>query len=159
MENLHRYYLSLGSNIEPEKHLREAIVLLGQYGTVTDLSSVWESHPLGGIGPNYLNVCAALEVAVSEPVLKTEIIASIEAVLGRTRTNDRNAPRTIDIDILMEDDRPLHHERWEHPFVVVPLAELVPARIHPTTGRRLEDEAEMQRVSTWIRRHPLLLRE
>ena len=69
-------------------------------------------------------------------------IRPIEARLGRIRSADKNAPRTIDPDIVRFDEQLLNIEFWAYAFVVVPLAELMPDFIHPVRGERLSKVVE-----------------
>jgi 2-amino-4-hydroxy-6-hydroxymethyldihydropteridine diphosphokinase len=149
-ERIHRAYLSLGSNIDPEKNLPAAVRGLGRYGRVRRVSAVWQSPPLGGFAqPDYLNAALLLETDLSAEDLKNKAIGSVEALLGRVRSGDRNAPRTIDIDIILFDRNQLlvggrtipDPELLERPFVAIPLAEISPGYIHPVTGSSLEEIA------------------
>lgn len=159
MGNLRSYYLSLGSNISPERHLVEAIRRLREYGEVSDISSAWESHAVGSDGPDFLNVCVGFAVHLTEADVKRSVVDVIETELGRTRTGDKYAPRTIDIDIVMDTGRALNLELWSHAFVVLPMSELLPDASHPLTGRRLADEAARAQASTWIRRRPNAMKD
>ncbi len=143
-------YLSLGSNIEPERHLPEAVAHLAQYGYVRAVSAVWETRPVGfSDQPNFLNAALLLETDLSAQALREEAIASIEAALGRVRAKNKNAPRTIDIDIMLFNHDTLQVGRrripdpevLERPFVAIPLAEIAPDYIHPQTGQTLRDIA------------------
>jgi 2-amino-4-hydroxy-6-hydroxymethyldihydropteridine diphosphokinase len=139
-------YLSLGSNIDPELNLPAAVRELARFGRVVAVSSVWESPPEGfAEQPYFLNAALLLETPLSAAELKERAIAGIEAQLGRTRSANRNAPRTIDIDIML-----FNHDRLtlgrrtipdaevlERPFVAIPLAEIAPAYRHPVTGETL----------------------
>jgi 2-amino-4-hydroxy-6-hydroxymethyldihydropteridine diphosphokinase len=149
-DDLHRAYLSLGSNIEPEKYLPKAIQSLGQHGQVIEVSSAWETRAVGSDGPNFLNACALFLTSMGAYDLKEQTIRQIEAELGRVRTADKNSPRTIDIDIVLVDDKPLNVEFWDYAFVVVPLAELLPDFIHPTKREKLSQVAGQVREQTWI---------
>jgi 2-amino-4-hydroxy-6-hydroxymethyldihydropteridine diphosphokinase len=154
MGNLRSYYLSLGSNISPERHLVEAIRRLREYGEVRDVSSAWQSHAVGSDGPDFLNVCVGFAADLAAADVKRNVVDAIESELGRTRTGDKYAPRTIDIDIVMDAGEALNLELWNHAFVVLPMSELLPDASHPLTGRRLADEAANAQASTWIRRRP-----
>ena len=140
MSLVRKFYLNLGSNIRPERHLAEAVRLLRAHGDISEISSVWESQAVGSAGPNFLNLSVGFRAGMSASELKRRVVQQIETALGRRRTNDRNAPRTIDIDIVLVDDRALNIERWAHPFVILPMAELLPEFVHPVTapapGRR-----------------------
>jgi 2-amino-4-hydroxy-6-hydroxymethyldihydropteridine diphosphokinase len=150
MNDLHRVHLSLGSNIEPEVNLPQAIRLLREFGRVEAVSSAWESRALGSEGPNFLNLCARFLCSLGPADLKETIIRPIEARLGRVRDADRNAPRTIDIDIVLFDERPLNTDFWEYAFVTVPLAELIPEFPHPNRGVRTARVAGQLQRQTWI---------
>jgi len=79
--------------------------------------------------------------------------------MGRVRTADPNAPRPIDIDIMMFDDRPLLVDRWQFAFFLVPLAELAPDLAFPATGERVDRAAERARQWTWIVPRPDVMLE
>ena len=139
-------YLSLGSNIEPEHNLPLAVALLGRYGRVVAASSAWETRPEGFIEqPNFLNAAVLLETGLSPWVLRGQAIATIETTLGRVRTENKNAPRTIDIDIVLFNHDILQlggrripdPEVLERSFVAIPLAEIAPDYVHPLTGQTL----------------------
>ena len=150
MNNLHHAYLSIGSNIEPEVHLPKAIQLLKDYGQVKALSGVWQSHAVGSDGPDFLNACVLFSSNLQPYDLKEQIIRPIEASLGRVRYADKNAPRTIDLDIVLFDEQPLNIEFWAYAFVVVPLAELIPDFIHPVSGEKISRVAEQLQSHIWI---------
>lgn len=154
----HRAYLNLGSNIEPEVNLPGALPLLGESGTVRAISQAWESRAVGSSGPNFLNACAFLETPQSLDELRGTA-RSIESRMGRVRTADPNAPRPIDIDIMMFDDRPLLVDRWQFAFFLVPLAELAPDLAFPATGERVDTAAERARHDTWIVPRPDVMLE
>jgi 2-amino-4-hydroxy-6-hydroxymethyldihydropteridine diphosphokinase len=150
MSDLHQVYLSLGSNIRPEDCLPRAVWMLKEYGEVKALSGVWESRAVGSDGPNFLNLCVLFLSGLQPYGLKEQIIRPIEARLGRIRLVDKNAPRTIDLDIVLFDQQPLNIEVWAYAFVVVPLAELIPDFVHPLRGERLAKVAEQLQRQGWI---------
>lgn len=131
-------FLSLGSNIEREKHIRAGIAALrGHYGELR-LSSVYESAAVGFDGDNFYNLVAVLET--DEPVQSVAAtLRSIEEKHGRTREGPRFSSRTLDIDILLYDDLILNEgklilprdEITRNAFVLWPLAEIAPTRQHP----------------------------
>jgi len=157
MEDLHEAYLNIGSNIEPEKHLRESIRLLRDYGEVKSVSSAWQSHAFGSDGPDFLNACLQFMTPLDDHDLKEQVIRPIEAELGRVRGPDKYAPRTIDIDIILFDDEPFSGEFWSNAFVVVPLADLLPDFHHPFNYERLSRVAAHMRRQTWIEKRPDVL--
>jgi 2-amino-4-hydroxy-6-hydroxymethyldihydropteridine diphosphokinase len=150
MDELHEVYLNIGSNIKPEYYLREAIRLLGEYGQVKAVSSAWQSHAFGSDGPDFLNACIQFLTPMAPRELKEQVIRPIEAKLGRVRSADKFAPRTIDIDIILFDDEPFGWEFWSNAFVVVPLADLLPDFHHPLNYEKLALVAAHMRRQTWI---------
>jgi len=142
MTKLHQAYLSLGSNIDAEIYFPKAMRLLREEGEVMAVSSVWESQSVGFDGPNFLNACVLFLTHLQPYELKEQIIRPIEAQLGRIRYADKNAPRTIDIDIVLFDGTPLNIEFWSYAFVVVPLAELIPDFEHPVRHEKISRTAE-----------------
>jgi 2-amino-4-hydroxy-6-hydroxymethyldihydropteridine diphosphokinase len=139
-------YLSLGSNIEPEHNLRAALNLLAGHTKLRTVSSVWETKPVGTVNqPNYLNAAAIVETSLTAEQLKRTVIDQIERGLSRVRQVDKNAPRTIDIDIVLFNHQifELGHrhipdpELLERPFLAVPMAEIAPNYQHPETGQSL----------------------
>jgi 2-amino-4-hydroxy-6-hydroxymethyldihydropteridine diphosphokinase len=154
----HRVYLSLGSNIEPEANLSMAIELLAEYGEVRAVSGMWESRAVGGSGPNFLNASVLLLTEIAPSELKDRLVRPIESSLGRVRTEDKNAPRTIDIDVMLVDDQPFNLDLWDDAFVLMPIAELLPETAHPNTRVTLREAANRAQQHTWIVRRPGLLK-
>lgn len=147
----HQVYVSLGSNIEAEQNLAAAVKLLAATGGLRALSPVYETVPVGlRDQPNFLNAAALVETQLGAERFKVEILAGIERALGRVRTADKNAPRTIDADIALFDLDifELGHRHipdpdlLKFPHVAVPLADLAPDLIHPETGETLAQIAE-----------------
>jgi 2-amino-4-hydroxy-6-hydroxymethyldihydropteridine diphosphokinase len=157
MNESHLAYLSLGSNILPETYLVSAIELLQKYGRVEKLSSAWESESVGAPGPNFLNACLLLATPLSRPELKQQALLPVERSLGRQRTADKFAPRTIDIDIVIFDGKPSDNRYWEQAFVVVPLAEIHPNYRNPLTEESLIKTATHLRRRVWMERRPEVL--
>ncbi len=154
---MHQVYLSLGSNIEPEINLPRAIELLAKHGEVLKLSSAWEFAAVGSDGPNYLNACALFLTPLSIVELKAQVIHPIEAKLGRKRTADKYAPRTIDIDAVLFDDQSCHDKFWKLAFVVIPLAEINAQLQNPVTRESIVETATRLRQNAWMEVRPKVL--
>ena len=146
-----RAFLSLGSNINPETNLPDVVHRLSRYGRISAVSSVWESAPVGFADqPNFLNAAVLLETEHSADELCRRIIPTVEQSLGRTRDpNNKNAPRTIDIDLSLFNRmtgeigyrRVPDPEILQRPFVAIPLAELDADYVHPLRGTTLAEIA------------------
>lgn len=148
---MNRVVLGLGSNIDKERHLPEAVRWLRQMCQVTAVASVYESVPVGLVTqPHFWNTAVCLLSPHSPTTIKQTLIAELETVLGRVRQADVNAPRTIDADIVLFNQFVGQYDggdgRWrrlpdpdllEFPHVAVPVAELLPDELHPETGERL----------------------
>jgi 2-amino-4-hydroxy-6-hydroxymethyldihydropteridine diphosphokinase len=157
MPESHRAYLSLGSNIQPAYHLVRAIELLQNYGKIEKISGAWESESVGAPGPNYLNACVLLTTPLPEAELKERVLLPIEAELGRKRSVNRFAPRTIDIDTVVFDDQSCNLKYWDQAFVVVPLAEIFPEFHHPLTQENIVKIATRLRQNVWMEARPHVL--
>jgi 2-amino-4-hydroxy-6-hydroxymethyldihydropteridine diphosphokinase len=144
-------YLALGSNLEPERHLPEAVRRLAQVGQVRAASAVWETAPVGFADqPNFLNAALLLATPLGAQDLCTRIIPALEAALGRVRTQNKNGPRTIDVDLVLfnQEVLDLGHRHIPdpdiatRPFLAIPLAEIAPDYVHPETGETLRVMAD-----------------
>ena len=142
--------ISVGSNIEKERHLPEAIRLLRRHRNieVRDVSRFYESEAVGGAmnAPSFLNAAVVVRTDLGPEELRAELRA-IEQVLGRVRTGDKNAPRTIDLDVVYYADLVKDFGEWEVPdpqatsaaHIAVPLAEVAPEWVDPRTGQTALD--------------------
>ena len=157
MSDLHQAYLSLGSNIEPEANVVQAIELLQHHGRLKKISSAWESQSVGAEGPNYLNACVLLVTHLPRIELKENVLLPIETKLGRQRSADKFEPRTIDIDIVLFDNITCDNKYWEQAFVVVPLAEIYPEYQNPLQPESIIQTATRLRQQVWMETRPDVL--
>jgi 2-amino-4-hydroxy-6-hydroxymethyldihydropteridine diphosphokinase len=158
MSESHLAFLSLGSNIQPETNLVKAMELLQNYGRLEKISNAWESESVGAEGPNYLNACVLLITQLEQTELKERALLPIETSLGRRRSGDNFAPRTIDIDIVVFDGKSCDDKYWEQAFVVVPLAEIHPQFQNPLTREAITKTATHLRQKVWLETRPEVLR-
>ncbi|GAB3099918.1 2-amino-4-hydroxy-6-hydroxymethyldihydropteridine diphosphokinase [Lysobacter terrae] len=139
-------YLSLGSNREPERHLREAIAALRKHFGEIVLSKVYRTRAVGFDGGDFLNAAAIVETSL-DPFALNAWLHALEDAHGRDRSGPRFGDRTLDIDIVLFDDLMLQgdghlqiprHE-LKHAFVLRPLAEIAPDVVVPGTTYTLAE--------------------
>jgi 2-amino-4-hydroxy-6-hydroxymethyldihydropteridine diphosphokinase len=139
-------YLSLGSNLEPETHLRRVIgELRARFGQVI-VSPVYRTSAIGFDGPDFLNAAAVVESDLDVFALDVWLHA-LEDAHGRRRDVPRFSSRPLDIDIVFFDDLvlkgPGHLEvprpELRHAFVLKPLADIAPDFRDPLSGRTLAE--------------------
>jgi 2-amino-4-hydroxy-6-hydroxymethyldihydropteridine diphosphokinase len=156
-----RVFIALGSNINPEYNMLEAVWRLASRCRLLAVSPVYETAPVGKTDqPNFLNAAALIETDLTAAELKAQVLQVIEQELGRERTEDRNAPRTIDLDIALFGNQVLDvgwrripdPEIAKYPHVAVPLADLAPQQRHPETGQTLQEIAQGLPASGLARR-------
>lgn len=145
-----RVYISIGSNIEPARHVRLAVTALREYYGELTLSSVYESEAVGFEGENFYNLVAGFDTE-QDVTTVNRILHEIEDRYGRERSGPRFSARSIDLDLLLYDDLILQQDKLVLPreeilqnaFVLWPLAEIAPDVVHPlqqTTIAALWDE-------------------
>jgi 2-amino-4-hydroxy-6-hydroxymethyldihydropteridine diphosphokinase len=150
-------YLGLGTNVgERRANLRGALDHLNQLVTITKVSSIYETDPVGYVDqPRFWNIVVQAASSLT-PLALLEHLIAIEKQMGRERTF-RNAPRIIDIDILLYGDVVLnepglelpHPRMTERAFVLAPLVEIAPHLADPLTGKLYRDmlrEGEFEKV-------------
>ncbi|MCP4204738.1 MAG: 2-amino-4-hydroxy-6-hydroxymethyldihydropteridine diphosphokinase [bacterium] len=145
--------VSCGSNIEPQKNLRAALERLATLFELRAISRVFTTRAVGAVAvPDFCN--AAVEILTDQTAaeLKFGTIREIEWQLGRRRSDDRNAPRSIDLDLSLFGDEVIQSEPLgltvpdpeilTRAHVALPLADVAPDRCHPVSGEALSAIAE-----------------
>ncbi len=96
-----RAIIALGSNLGDRlAHLDAGLAAMGAIGKVTPSPLVMETPDESGLGPAYLNTAALLDFEGTDPQRLLEALFRIELAQGRDRSAGRNAPRTLDLDII-----------------------------------------------------------
>lgn len=172
-------FILLGSNIEPELNLREAVRLLGEKLPIKRVSHVYQTAPIDVEGkvnpeqPNFLNAAVLVESNLTVLELKQSILLKIEQRLGRKRTADKFAPRPIDLDIVLYGNHVLGlviehtdgqtemvipaRDTLTYAYIALPLADLAPDFVHPLTGETLGQIAARFDGAPGITVYPLTL--
>lgn len=159
-------YLTVGSNIDPTYHLKQAFILLKAVCSVIEASPVYETAPVGYVEQDhFLNAAFHIQTEDDPETLKNRLLA-IEAQLGRVRDpNNKNAPRTIDLDIALwnQDIFEYGEKPWIVPdfdivrfiHVARPLADLAPNYVHPEINELLSAIADKLPSEGLMRRNDL----
>ncbi|MEA3166289.1 MAG: 2-amino-4-hydroxy-6-hydroxymethyldihydropteridine diphosphokinase [Thermoplasmata archaeon] len=139
-----RALVGIGSNVEPKRNLDSACQRLARDAQILDLSRPWWTPAVGGPpgSPQFLNCVAVVETPLA-PVAMRRWLRAVEHDHGRTRGDDRNAPRTLDLDVLAEDAGrghgwSLRADLREEPYNLLPLADVMPDLRLPD-GRTVRD--------------------
>ena len=127
--------IGLGSNIQPEKNILTAIKLLEELTDVKKISSLWLTPAVGSDGPDFINSAVLIQTNLERKELKAKILNKIEKILGRVRTLDKFADRTIDLDILIFNDEVFDPEIWTQVHITVPVAEISPDLLLPSSNK------------------------
>jgi 2-amino-4-hydroxy-6-hydroxymethyldihydropteridine diphosphokinase len=142
--------VAFGSNIDAARNLPRAAARLAERVEIRAVSTIYESSPVGAPGtPAFLNAVARIVPRCGPRTLKFGVLRSIELALGRRRSPDRNAPRTIDLDLVL-------YGAWRESeldltlpdpdllcaaHMARPAAEVAPDAVHPADGRTLREIA------------------
>jgi len=152
-------YVSIGSNIEQQRHISACLDALKEHFGELALSPVYESEAVGFEGENFYNLVAGFSTGLGVAEL-ARLLRLIEAENGRKRNGPKFSARTLDIDILTYDnltgtvegvllprDEILHNA-----FVLLPLAELAPEDRHPSlkvTYQALWEDYDKKSQKLW----------
>lgn len=149
-------YIGIGANLgDAQQAVRQAIEDLTRVPGVQLLtaSSLYRTAPIDSSGPDYINAVAALQTALSAPDLLL-LLQGLENGAGRERPY-RNAPRTLDLDLLLYGDARIasdhlsvpHPRMWGRAFVLLPLWEIAPGLV-PQQALTLIGSQKIQKLDS-----------
>lgn len=159
-----RVYLSLGSNVEPQRHLTAALdELRARFGALA-VSPAYRTKSVGFDGADFVNLAIGLDTDLSPQELN-DWLHALEDRQGRRRDVPRFSDRTLDLDIVFYDrlvtEGPGHlqipRDELRHAFVLRPIADIAPQFVHPVTGRTMAElwaafpaETALMTVESWL---------
>jgi 2-amino-4-hydroxy-6-hydroxymethyldihydropteridine diphosphokinase len=133
-------FISIGSNINKDKHIPVSLRELERHFGKLAISSIYESEPVGFTGDTFYNLVVSFnsELGVKEVAKQ---LRQIELDNGRTRDSQKFSARTLDLDLILYDDLIINDGRLQIPrdeieryaFVLEPLAEIAPYLKHPVS--------------------------
>jgi 2-amino-4-hydroxy-6-hydroxymethyldihydropteridine diphosphokinase len=147
--------VGLGANLgNPQAALAGAMASIAAVEGVKLVaqSAFYRSAPIDSSGPDYVNAVIQLHTTLSAPALLAQL-QTIEQGAGRERPY-RNAPRTLDLDLLLFGDASIqsesltvpHPRMWQRAFVLLPLAEIAPALVSTALLDSVKDQALVRLV-------------
>jgi 2-amino-4-hydroxy-6-hydroxymethyldihydropteridine diphosphokinase len=136
-------YIGVGANLgDARANVEDALSRLAALPAtqLVTRSSLWKTAPIDSSGDDYVNAVASIDTTL-EPLALLDAVREIELAHGRDRPY-RNAPRTLDLDILLYEARQIdtavltipHPRMHQRAFVLAPLCEIAPAVIIPGYG-------------------------
>lgn len=137
-----RVYVSIGSNVEPEKQVRFALGSLQQiFGELLE-SPVYQTSAIGFEGPDFLNMVVAFDSVLPAEQIHDRL-NSIERESGRLKSDKQFASRTLDLDMLLYGDEVIdslripRDEIERYAFVLKPLCDIAPDLLHPVNQKSM----------------------
>ena len=122
----HEVVIGLGSNIDPEANLEQAVQELKSRFKVSKLSQWTRTKPIGiQDQPDFYNGALLMETELEQQSLKKEL-KRIEDILGRDRSLPKFGPRTIDLDILIWNKKVVDEDYYERDFLRKGVEEIIP---------------------------------
>jgi len=123
---LNKVVIGVGSNIDPENNIKEAQNAVANQHNLIKVSSFIETEPIGCKSQdNFLNGALLIETEMDALTLKSWL-KNLEEELGRVKSENKNGPRPIDLDILAWNGEVVDSEVYEREFLINSINELLP---------------------------------
>ncbi|WP_461521542.1 2-amino-4-hydroxy-6-hydroxymethyldihydropteridine diphosphokinase [Porticoccus sp.] len=124
---LHRAIVSVGSNIEPAKHVALARQILADETHLLAAADIIETAPVGyQHQPDFLNTAYLIETELERDIFNA-YLKSVEDRLGRVRGEIKSGPRTIDLDLVVWDGGLLTEDYYRYQYVSIPVDQVASA--------------------------------
>ena len=149
-------FIAVGSNIEPHENIERALTTLNSQIAVMAISNFYRTAAVDRPDqPDFLNGVIKIQTDIPARKLKFELLRKIEDLLGRLRSEDKFAARTIDLDLILYGSSVINEPGLHlpdpairsYPFVAIALLELAPDLILPDTNTRLSDEPIIRQIA------------
>lgn len=153
-------YISVASNLEPVRNVVDALRRLAEQCRIEAISEFYVTPALGRPEqPDYLNGVIRAAGEWTPRALKFEVLRPIEAALGRVRTADKYAARTIDLDLVLFGTQVIREPDLVVPdpdvrtrvFLAAALLNIAPDLVLPDTGEALAEVADRERAGTLLK--------
>lgn len=139
-------YISIGSNVNPEQHIRSCLRALVLEFDHLNVSPIYQNPAEGFVGADFLNLVASFETNNSAPEIARKLTL-LEVLLGRLRAGEKFGPRTLDIDILLFGDEVIKFGKYtfpreelvKYPFMLKPLVDIAPKLAHPQSREKFSE--------------------
>ncbi len=133
-------FISIGSNIDREKHIPSSLNALKKLFGKIEVSSIYETEPVGFSGENFYNLIVKFDSELEAKQIAKQL-RQIELDHGRTRNCQKFSARTLDLDLVLYGNQIIHDGRLRIPrdeieryaFVLEPLAEIAGELLHPVS--------------------------
>jgi 2-amino-4-hydroxy-6-hydroxymethyldihydropteridine diphosphokinase len=146
-----KVFISLGSNIEPEKNIYHALERLHPILNIEKVSTFYWTRPIEREGQsNFLNGVLSARSSLTPLAIKFDLLREIESLMGRKRGLDKHAARIIDLDLILYGDLLIQDkdltlpdpEILDRPFLHWPLLEIVPEITLPGDSMKLQERIQ-----------------
>lgn len=155
---MNQAYLILGSNIDPEKNIPLALQTLAEEPEISVIqnSSIWITEPVGSSANDFYNLAVEINTPLNAYDLKEMILCNIEEKLCRVRVEDKYAPRTIDLDIVIFNGEVLDPALFKFDYLILPFAELIPDFVTTEHNLTIKELATAVSPVSSAKKNPLI---